>query len=129
MIIVYTPSWDDSFVSKWLRDAAQPPLWIPVEWRMDEVRQRLHEGCPPAIVTAGTEMTAFTMNRSLGFTTGRATFNASLAQYHQNIFNVPVPAEVMDEHDPKTKNKVARKKREAAKASQNARGRKWWEHR
>lgn len=42
----------------------------------------------------------------------------------------PLPLfDVPDEADPKKKNKIARKKRDGNKASQNARGRKWWEHR
>jgi hypothetical protein len=34
-----------------------------------------------------------------------------------------------EEYDPKRKNKLARKNRDGVRASQNATGRKWWEHR
>jgi hypothetical protein len=125
MIVILAPRKDD-FVWKTLRAAEQPPVWVPLEMSMDEMRQRIHDRLPPALAT-GTGMTAFTMNPIGVQTTGRLTFEQAALWNH--TYNVPVPAEALDEHDPKKKNKVARKKRAAAKASQNARGRKWWEHR
>jgi hypothetical protein len=125
MIVILAPHKDD-FVWKTLRAIEQPPIWVPIEMSMAEMRQRMHDHLPPALAT-GTGVAAFSMNPAGMQMTGRITFDQVALWNH--TYNVPVPAEVLDEQDPKKRNKIARKKREAAKASQNARGRKWWEHR
>lgn len=125
MIIIVSPH-QHEFLDRWLRSFIEPrrAVWVPVEVSFDQ-GHRMRENTSPAH-TGGTGETVFSFNPSAIQITGRAKFNDV---WSNHIYNLPVPEAVVDESDPKIKNKVARKKREANKASHNARGRKWWEHR
>lgn len=104
----------------------QPPVWVPIEWHVDELRQRLRESMQPAL-TASTAEAALSVAGAIQLI-GRTTYHSFQCAF-SNALALPETETLPDEQDPKIANKVARKKREAAKASQNARGRKWWEHR
>lgn len=127
LIVVFTPGSDQEFVSRWLRKADTRPVWVPLDWSVDSISQHVRDRTPSALTTATGEA-VFRFNPASVQVIGRATYKASLAAYAA-AFNMPAPDQVLDEDNPKTKNKTARKKREANKASHNARGRKWWEHR
>jgi hypothetical protein len=126
IIIFYTPGRDDGIVSEFLRTARLPPVWVPIEWCTDELRQRPHESTQPTVTASHEEA----VSRFAGAIqlVGRTTYQSFQGAF-SSAFALPEPGPLPDEGDPKTRNKVARKKREATKASQNARGRKWWEHR
>jgi hypothetical protein len=126
VIIFYTPGRDDRFDTEFLRKVTHPPVWVPIEWRMDDLRKRLHETMQPAL-TASTADAVCRFAETIQLV-GRTTYHSFQGAF-SSAFALPEPGTLPNEEDPKTRNKVGRKKREAAKASQNARGRKWWEHR
>lgn len=105
-MMVVTP--DHREHSRFIRQLYQEhtqPAWVPVDWG--------NTGTGPTNVISNPFSTA------------------NLLDVHRQTFvsSYTMPEWILDETDKRRKNKIARKNRDGAKASQNATGRKWWEHR
>lgn len=101
---------DRRFIDQLYRDHYHQPTWEPVNW----------------------PTTAINNTQPLALFQGHGTAMVqNLLELHKQTFVSPYtfPEWVLEEDDPKRKNKIARKNRDGVKASQNATGRKWWEHR
>jgi hypothetical protein len=111
-MMIVTPSGRDNaeFIRKLYRDHYHQPVWDEVIW----------------------PMTAVSNTQPLALFQGHGTAMVrNLLELHKQTFVSPYtsPEWVLHDTDPRRKNKIARKNRDGVKASQNATGRKWWEHR
>lgn len=106
-VFVVTPDGRDQhrWINQLYHEPAEP-RWVPVDW--------------PIAATGPTNITQPVFE-----------IQSLLDAHHRQTFAscYTVPEWVLDESDPKRKNKIARKNRDGVRASQNATGRKWWEHR